>query len=84
MPGVVFHGVGSVWDPGRSRILCRFDSDGRYETSDRREIDILITQGYPHEGVVQQKAISIAVIDDVVELADDDAAPRRGKGGRRA
>lgn len=69
MPGVVFHGVGSVWDSARNRVLCRFDND-RYETTDPREIEILIANNYKYDAppeIVLSRAESEPEEREIVE-----------------
>lgn len=53
MAPVVFYGNGAVWDAVKGRVLCRF-VDGKYETSDEREIAIL--SAYPHDGEINTES----------------------------
>jgi hypothetical protein len=45
---MVFHGRGIVWDPKNDKRLMKF-VDGKYETNDKRIIDVLLRAGYPHD-----------------------------------
>lgn len=45
---ITFLGNGLVWDSAKNKVLCKF-IEGKYTTSDTREIDIL--KNYPTDPV---------------------------------
>lgn len=48
-----FYGTGYAWDAKRNRIFCQF-VNGEYETTDAREIEMLLPY-YEHDGIVELK-----------------------------
>lgn len=45
---MVFHGNGLVWDAKNNKRLMKF-VDGKFETEDKRIIEVLIKAGYKHD-----------------------------------
>jgi hypothetical protein len=82
MTGVVFHGVGTVWDAARSRVLCRF-TDGVYETSNPREVEILAGLGYDYERPKIAPIESKHTEPVAAQEADDEAMIKRPRGRPR-
>jgi len=65
-----FYGNGVIWDAEKSKPLCRFDKSGVFETEDKRIMDILVNNGYKHDGEIIE--VEHVVVEEVVTVIEEE------------